>query len=104
MENEKLESQKIDESKMENVAGGYQLEPIPFLQLTRSILLNDEEKSILEKAGYIEHSKDSKGEYISRSKYKDAIKLLKKEGKFDVDESTDDIICLGTGCESIDIR
>ena len=83
MENEKLENQKIDEGKMENVAGGYERERVPFIQITDKLLLNEDEESILSKAGYIEQEKDSGREYISRSKLKAATELLNKKGKIE---------------------
>lgn len=86
MENEKMENQKISEDKTEKVAGGYLRDRVPFFQQTIELGLKDDEKSILEKAGYIEKKKDTGSEYISRSKLKEAIDLLNKKGKFELHE------------------
>ncbi len=104
MEKEKLESQKINEEKMENVAGGYELEGFPIIGGINSIVLNEEEQDILKKAGYIEHLEDSQEEYISKSKFEKALKLLGKEGKINADDINDDIVPLGFGCKSISIK
>lgn len=83
MEKEKMENQKIEEKDLEKTAGGYERERAPFIQITDKLLLNEDEESILSKAGYIEQEKDTGREYISRSKLKEATELLNKKGKID---------------------
>ena len=90
MENEKLENQRIDESKMENVAGGYEMNTFPSI-LTNDLLLeglsvDDKEYSKLDKKGYIKHTEISgeEVEYVSKSELKKALKLLNKDGEVDI--------------------
>ena len=104
MENKKLEDHKIDKGKLENATGGYKLKGFPIIGGISSIVLNEEEQNILKKAGYIEHLKDSQKEYISKSKFEKAQKLLGKEGKINADDLNDDIVSLGFGCKSISIK
>ena len=94
----------MENKKLENVAGGYELKSFPIIGGISSIVLNEEEQDILKKAGYIEHLKDSQEEYISKSKFGKALKLLGKEGKINADDLNDDIVSLGFCCKSISIK
>ncbi len=86
MGNEKLENQKIDEGKMENVAGGYAPSGsiTPYGSLTvDSLKLSKKEYEMLEKADCITRSeiKGENFEYISRSKLEKALNILNKKSK-----------------------
>ena len=101
MENEKLENQKIDENELGKVTGGYALQPFPCLGGIGFVTLNKEEQEILKKSGYLEHFEDTGEKFISSSKFEKAMRLLNKKGHFNAADSNEDIVYLGTGCESI---
>ena len=66
MENKKLENKKIDESELENVAGGYNTIKIPLLGSI--LMLNQEEYNKVEQANYINYLKNG-SRYIKKSDY-----------------------------------
>lgn len=79
-----MENQKINEEKMENVAGGYSIgtnenlfytSPLSFDKL----ILNEDERLMLEKAGCIKKG----GNKISKRKLSKALELLGKKSKFE---------------------
>lgn len=85
-----MENQKIDENKMENVAGGYDMKVLPSM-LTGNILLeglsvDDKDYNKLDKKGYIKHTEISgeEIEYVSKSELKKVLKLLNKDGEIDI--------------------
>ena len=88
MENEKLENQKIDENKMEDVAGGYDTNFFPFPDgsfLLEKLELNDDEYNKISKKGYVKHMTvaGEDVEYISKVKLKKVLELLNKDGEMD---------------------
>lgn len=89
MENEKLENQKIDESELENVAGGYDVYKLPFSSKPTGIVLNKKEFDMLDDANYIIYSKNGT-RHINKSDYEKALKILDKAGTATVDNSHDD--------------
>ena len=88
MENEKLENQKIDENKMEDVAGGYDTNFFPFPDgsfLLEKLELNDDEYNKISKKGYVKHMTvaGEDVEFISKVKLKKVLELLNKDGEMD---------------------
>lgn len=89
MENKKMENQKIDENKIENVAGGYDMNAFPFIftndMLLEGLSVNDNEYGKLDKKGYIKHMQLSGEEvdYVSKSELKKVLKLLNKDGQME---------------------
>lgn len=87
MEKGKMENQKIEEKDLEKAAGGYSISgdksPSNFLTV-ESLKLSEKEYNMLDEANYITRLNfgGESGEYISRSKLKEAFDLLNKKSKF----------------------
>ena len=83
MENEKLENQKIDENKKEDVAGGYGTGFFPFPDgslLLEKLELNDDEYNKINKKGYVKHMEAAgeNDEYISKVELKNLEKNIRR--------------------------